>query len=151
MRKMNMLVSRLMMIAILMGGLFFTSCDKEEGVNESKVLIEYLESGIDPVNMGVIKTADKIQPDLVTGDVYVIDIRAKAAYDAGQLPVAVNKATIQLLDHFATTDLSSYEYVALVCITGQEAAWAATLLRMAGYPDVYSMKWGMCTSVAHNA
>ncbi len=153
METMNKLISRLMMIAIIISAISFTSCEKDpDPVDESKVLIEYLESTIDPISWGgVLKTAETVHTDNVTGDVYIIDIRTATEFTDGHITNAVNVPAGQLLAHVESTDLSDYDYVALVCVSGQTAAWAATLLRLAGHEDTWAMKFGMCSWNAHFA
>jgi len=144
MKKNNMLRSG-MLIAILLSGTFlFTSCNNEEAVNESEVLVKYLESTIDPVSwMPAIKTAQDVYGDNVLGKVYIIDLRSTEAYNSGHIANAVNVPAGEILTHLESADLSGKDYIAVVCYTGQTASWATCLLRMAGYNNAYTMKFGM--------
>ena len=128
---------------------FFVSCDKEEdNINESQVLIEYLESadlplGKDYINtdMNSIMSAETVKTAMATNSIYIIDIRAAADYDTAHIEGAVNVTLSNLLSHMQTTDLSAYEKVAVVCYSGQTAAFGTSLLRLSGFDNVFSMKF----------
>ena len=36
-------------------------------------------------------------------------------------------------------------HIVLTCYTGQSAAWGVMMLRLLGYSNTYSLKWGMCS------
>lgn len=143
---------KFLLLSILFAAMFITSCKKDETVNESQTLAEYLEStnsplGKDFVNsdMPTIITASDVYQLNLTNQVYIIDIRSATDFDAGHIKNAHNVAFADILTHIASVDLSSYEKVAIVCYTGQTAGYAACILRLMGYDKVYSMKWGMCS------
>ena len=101
-----MLISRLMVIAILMGALSFTSCDKDDPVDEAKILIEYLESTTDPISwMPAIKSAEQVNSQS-DGSYFVIDVRRADDYNAGHIEDAVNVSLSTIRDYFETNDLS---------------------------------------------
>lgn len=139
------------MIAILIVPFFLVSCDKDEDpeeVNEAEVLIEYMENPGSPAanygNSGLaIKSAEATHAGVVADNVYVIDIRAAADYTTGHIEGAVNLAAADVRAHIDATDLSAFNEIHIVCYTGQSASWLTSLLQLAGYKNVYSMKWGM--------
>jgi rhodanese-related sulfurtransferase len=148
-----MKTTKLLLYALLIGFLFFSACSEDEDpVNESQVLVEFLESagspaGKDYVNSdmpSIIKASD-VKALNETGDIYIIDIRAEADFTAGHIENAVNVAAGNILDHIMTVNLDNYQKVAVVCYTGQTAGWATSILRLMGYDKAYSMKWGMCS------
>lgn len=123
-----------------------SSCTKEDPVVESKVLVDHLETTIDPVSfMPAIITAPDLQAANAIGQVYIIDIRAEADYNTAHIQNAVNVAAGNILDHVQTADLSGYDKIAVVCYSGQSAAWAASLLRLQGFDNAYSLKFGMAS------
>jgi rhodanese-related sulfurtransferase len=70
---------------------------------------------------------------------YILDVRAAADFEAGHIAGAVNTTLTELLaDAALATDP-----IAVVCYTGQTAAFATMALRMSGYDDAFSMKFGM--------
>ena len=55
-----------------------------------------------------------------------------------------NIKAADLLTHFDNEMTpSEYDKIVLVCYSGQSAAYYTGLLRLAGYDNVYNMKWGM--------
>jgi len=140
------------MLSILFAAFLITSCDKdEEAVNEAQVLAEYLESvdspyGKDFVNtdMPTIIAASEVKTLNETGQVYIIDIRSEADFNAGHIANAHNVTLAGIVDHIEAVDLAPYTKVAIVCYTGQTAGFATTMLRLLGYEKAFSMKWGMC-------
>lgn len=70
---------------------------------------------------------------------HVIDIRAKADYDAGHISVAKNVAFANIL----TEVTAATKPVLVVCYSGQTACYATALMRMYGYPKTRALKWGM--------
>lgn len=145
---------KLLLYSLLICSLLITSCNKDDdddpAINESQVLVEYLESpdsplGKDYVNsdMPSIMSATEVKTLNTTGQVYIIDIRSAADFANGHIENAHNVALGDILTHIESVDLSSYQKVAIVCYSGQSAAYAASLLRLMGYDKVFSMKWGM--------
>jgi len=140
------------LLGLLFLGVLFTSCKKdEESVNEAQVLVEYLESPNSPAmkdfvntDMPTIMAATEVQTLNATNQVYIIDIRAVADFNAGHIKNAHNVAVGDILNHIKGVNLEPYTKVAIVCYTGQTAGFAAAILRLMGYNKVFSMKWGMC-------
>jgi len=119
---------------------------------EAEILVNYLESANSPygkyyvnTDMPAIISAEGVKTLMATQDVYIIDIRAADAYDTAHIEGAVNVAAGEVLNHIEATDLSGYSDIVIVCYTGQTAAWVTSLCRLAGYDNVSSMKWGMCS------
>jgi rhodanese-related sulfurtransferase len=144
---------KFLFLSILFAAFLVTSCSKdEEKVNESQVLAEYLEStdsplGKDYVNtdMPTIMPASEVKTLNETGQVYIIDIRSEADFNAGHIANAHNVAIANLVTHIEGVDLTPYTKVAVVCYTGQTSGWATSLLRLLGYEKAFSLKWGMCS------
>jgi rhodanese-related sulfurtransferase len=143
---------KLWMLAILIPVFAIVSCNKEEEepVNEAKILVEYLESadGGNYANtaMPAIVNAEHVKTLNTTGDNYIIDIRSADDYAAGHIENAVNVAATDVLTHLeGTTADDGKQEIVIVCYSGQTAAWATCLLRLAGYDNAYSMGFGMCS------
>jgi len=74
----------------------------------------------------------------------VLDIRSESWFEYGHIKNAKNIEAAELLNYFETTiNPSGLEKIVLVCYSGQSASYFASLLRIAGYDNVYSMEWGM--------
>jgi rhodanese-related sulfurtransferase len=139
---------------------FFSACNNDDDpepiqINEAEVLVEYLESAASPLGKDFVSTdlptiisATDVNSMNLLGTVYIIDIRSAGDWADGHIANAVNVAAGDILDHMESTDLSAYEKVAVVCYTGQTAGWATSILRIMGYDNIYSMKFGM--SAWHN-
>jgi rhodanese-related sulfurtransferase len=149
-----MFKTRFLLISLLAVAIFFAGCkkDEEDPVNESEVLATFLEStnspsGKDYVNtdMPSIISATEVYTLNTTGQIYIIDIRAEADFNAGHIENANLVALGDILNHIQSVDLTGYDKVAIVCYTGQSAGFATSLLRLMGYGNVFSMKWGMCS------
>ena len=140
------------MVAILIVPFFMVSCEDDEDppveINEAEVLVEYMEDLTSPAaDYGngplAIKSAEATHTGVVAGNVYVIDIRQAVHFTDGHIPTAVNLTAGEVRAHIDGTDLSDYSEIHIVCYTGQSASWLTSLLQLAGYKNVYSMKWGM--------
>lgn len=146
MTKMNVWI-----LAILALSFVMVSCEKDEDppeINEAEVLIQYMEDPTSPAanygNSGLaIKSAEATHSGVVAGTVYVIDIRQPDDYNGGHIEGAVNLAAADVRAHIDDTDLSAYDEIHIVCYSGQSASWLTSLLQLAGYKNVYSMKFGM--------
>ncbi len=153
----TMLKSKLWILSILFAFLLITSCKKDDEtptvqINESEVLATFLESTDCPLmkdyvnsDMPSIISATDVYTLNQTGQIYIIDIRSATDFATGHIENAHNVALGDLLTHIESVDLTPYTKVAIVCVTGQTAGYAALLLRLLGYDKVFSMKWGMCS------
>lgn len=150
-KKLNSLIT-IILIAL---SLTFVGCsddDDDSGPKktEAELLLEYLETtGGDFINTQaptIINAIDVYNKNTATPEkIKIIDVRAKADYDKGHIKNAVNVLIPELYNYFKTnaTDLATYEDVVLVCYSGQSAGYATSLLRLLGYNNVKSMKFGM--------
>lgn len=131
------------------------SCSEEntnEPVNvvEADELIKYLEgTGGDYINvtMNNIAPASEVKQN-VTADptkYFVMDIRDTATFAKGHIAGAVNVQFKDIWTYFKTNDMTKYTKIYMVCYSGQSAAYATGLLRLGGYANVYSMKFGMAS------
>lgn len=141
------------LLGFLFMGLAFVSCEKDDDVNvtnEAEVLVEYLESANSPLQKDYVNSdlpsimlASEVRTLNATGDVYIVDLRKAADFDAGHIPNAHNVELGDILTHLNNADLSEIDKIAMVCYTGQTAGFATSLLRLMGYDNAFSLKWGM--------
>lgn len=136
--------------------LAYNACsdDKDKAVNESEVLLKYLESdGGNYINSAycpaIVAAADVRTTQLAApATQYIIDIRDTATFrNLGHIDGAHNVAMADLLTHFKNMNPapSTYTRIVIACYSGQSAAYAAGLMRLLKYDNVYSLKWGMCS------
>ncbi|MEE4261003.1 MAG: rhodanese-like domain-containing protein, partial [Bacteroidales bacterium] len=143
--------------SLLISSLVFTACNKDDDdetpINEAQVLVEYLESSSSPYGKDYVNTdmpsiilAEAVHTDIITGaDIYIIDIRSAEDFATGYIDGAVNVAAGSVLDHIQTEGLAMNDKIVIVCYTGQTAGWVTSILRLYGYTNAFSMKWGMCS------
>ncbi|MCD4731914.1 MAG: rhodanese-like domain-containing protein, partial [Bacteroidales bacterium] len=122
-------------------------------VNESEVLVTYLESTDSPLGKDYVNTdlgnyimAVDVHTDIVAGtDFYLIDVRSDEDFSDGYIEGAVNKASGDVLTHIEDEGFALDKKIVIVCYTGQEAGWITSILRLNGYSNAWTMKWGMCS------
>lgn len=113
---------------------------------ESRLLINYLAENGDYVNSREFPSL--ISPESVKealdGKTLVIDMRKPEIYAKGHIKGAKNVEISGLPDYFSTK-IKPFEYdkIILACYSGQSSSYATSLLRLMGYGNVYSMRWGM--------
>lgn len=138
MKKLKFLTLNFVAISLLL-----VSCG--ETVDESQVLVDYLESADSPVEITALNKlipASELNALVLTDQAYVIDIRGDEFNTLGHIDGAVQVAAGDVLAHLETVNFDDYEKVVVVCYTGQTAAFVVSLANMAGY-DVYSLAFGM--------
>ncbi len=134
-----MKTTKMWLLALLFLAFAAVSCDntEEDPIVEAQVLAEYLESaeGGNYANtaMPAIVGADGVKTLMATGGVHILDIRSDVDYAAGHIEGAVNVAAGEVLAHLESMDVTTYDKVAIVCYTGQTAAWVTCLARISGY------------------
>ncbi|MCK5759222.1 MAG: rhodanese-like domain-containing protein, partial [Clostridiales bacterium] len=119
-------------------------------VNEFDVLKTYMtDSGFDLANIAagwvmpgtiVADGAAPTEVDSFAVSYEVIDLRSAEDFAAGHIKDAINSTLGDIL----TTAGGTRSPIMVVCYTGQTAARAVTALRLSGYADAISLKWGMC-------
>jgi rhodanese-related sulfurtransferase len=135
---------------------FNVGCSEDETitppvvVNESEELVKYFEANGDFINTSApaMITATDLNAILSGADslnVAVLDVRGAADYTAGHIKGSVNVPIANLLSYYRTNNLSAKTKVVLACYTGQSAAFGTSVLRLAGYTNVFDLKWGMCS------
>ena len=119
---------------------------KEVTPGETGILIEYLASAGDYVNSrkfpSLIK-ASTVYKEL-GGNILVIDMRKPDYYQKGHIKGAVNVLFSDIPEYFES-GIVPYEYdkIIMVCYGGQISSYTTSLLRLMGYGNVFSMRWGM--------
>jgi len=126
----------------------FTSCKKEE-VKENDgsaftTLTEYMVDNnmdTDAVISGWITGAPASagEVDAWAAGFHILDIRSADAYGAGHIVGAINTPLAGVL----TAAAGATKPVLVVCYTGQGAAHAVIALRLSGFADAKTLKWGM--------
>ncbi len=114
--------------------------------DEFEILLNYFETNNNFINTDtqLIIPANEVKKNMGNDKYHVVDIRTDTWYEYGHLKNANNVKAADLLTYFENKITpSNYDKIVLICYSGQSAAYYTSLLRLAGYGNVYSMKWGM--------
>jgi rhodanese-related sulfurtransferase len=113
---------------------------------EAMLLLKHLEETGDYVNSrnfpSLIK-ASIVNKELGAKN-HIIDLRNSDQFSGGHIRGAVN-VPFESLPDYLETRIKPFEFgkIILVCASGQVSSYAASLLRLMGYGNVYAMRWGM--------
>jgi len=114
--------------------------------NETMLLLKDLADNGDYVNSREFPSLIKasVVHESLGNNIQVIDLRTPLLYSQGHIKGAVNKSFEDLPAYFEST-IKPFELdkIILVCEDGQLSSYAASLLRLMGYGNVYAMRWGM--------
>jgi rhodanese-related sulfurtransferase len=114
--------------------------------NETSLLLKDLADNGDYVNSQVFPSLIKasIVKENLDKNLLVIDLRSSKLFSEGHIKSAVNKKFEDLPSYFET-GIKPFEYdkIIIVCEDGQLSSYTTSLLRLMGYGNVYSMRWGM--------
>jgi len=147
----------LLLVAAFLPLLVLTSCRKDEDPDpaaktEYELLTEYAtDNSLDLGDIldGWVTSGSGLAPDPADEysieSYYIMDLRSPEDFGGnevgqGHIKGAINVAFGDILTAAASAD----KPILCVCYTGQTAARATGLLRLAGYTDTKSLKWGMC-------
>lgn len=113
---------------------------------ETKLLLQDLKDNGDYVNSNNFPSLIKasIVHEELEGNNLIIDIRSADKYSTGHIKGAVNKRFEDLPGYFES-GIRPFEYdkIIIVCDDGSVSSYTTSLLRLMGYGNVYSMRWGM--------
>ena len=114
--------------------------------NETSLLLKDLKDNGDYVNSQVFPSLIKasIVNESLGKNILVIDLRSSKQFSEGHIKGAVNKKFEELPAYFET-GIKPFEFdkIVLVSEDGQVSSYTTSLLRLMGYGNVYSMRWGM--------
>jgi len=114
--------------------------------NETSLLLKDLKENGDYVNSKVFPSLIKasIVNESLGKNILVVDIRPSKQFSEGHIKGAVNKKFEELPSYFET-GIKPFEYdkIIMVCEDGQLSSYTTSLLRLMGYGNVFSMRWGM--------
>lgn len=114
--------------------------------DEFEILLNYLETNNNFINNDAlpILEANEVKTNFKNPKYHLIDIRSASWFEYGHIKNAANVQAEDLLTYFESTiKPMEFDKIVLICYSGQSAAYYTSLLKIAGYNNVYSMKWGM--------
>ena len=151
MKKTSLFLLVLSISATVLFSSFISSDNIVNGTNinppdEFEILLNYLETNnafVDGESLPIIM-ADEVKKNIKNPKFHVIDIRNEGWFEYGHIKNAANVKAENLLSYFESTiNPLDFDKIVLICYSGQSAAYYSSLLRIAGYNNVYSLKWGM--------
>jgi rhodanese-related sulfurtransferase len=114
--------------------------------NETQLLLKDLQENGDYVNSQVFPSLIKasIVYESIGKNILVVDLRPSKQFSEGHISGAVNKKFEELPAYFET-GIKPFEYDKIIIVSedGQLSSYTTCLLRLMGYGNVYSMRWGM--------
>lgn len=131
-----------------------SSAPKIEINSEAKALLNTLNEMGDYANSREFPSMIKASTvhDELDSNILVIDLRSEESFKDGHIKNAVNVAFSDLPSYFKNDiQPADYDKIILTCYAGQIASYSTSLLRLAGYDNVYAMKWGMSSWNKHFA
>ena len=114
--------------------------------NETSLLLKDLVENGDYVNSQVFPSLIKasIVHENLGKNILVVDLRSPKLFSEGHIKGAVNKKFEELPSYFEKgIKPFTYDKIIMVCEDGQVSSYTTSLLRLMGYGNVFSMRWGM--------
>lgn len=114
--------------------------------SETSLLLDYLVENGDYVNSRQFPSLIKAQDlnELLGSNILVIDIRNEQDYSEGHIKGSLHQEFGNLPGYFETgIKPSDYDRIVIVSSDGQLASYTTSLLRLMGYGNVYTLRWGM--------
>jgi rhodanese-related sulfurtransferase len=113
---------------------------------ETTLLLKDLKENGDYVNSKVFPSLIKasIVNESLGKNILIVDLRSPKQFAEGHIKGAVNKKFEEVPSYFET-GIKPFEYEKIIVVSedGQISSYATCLLRLMGYGNVYSMRWGM--------
>lgn len=114
--------------------------------NETALLLKDLEESGDYVNSKEFPSLIKasIVNESLGKNILIVDIRPSTLFSEGHIKGAINKKFEDLPVYFES-GIKPFEYEKIIIVSedGQISSYTTSLLRLMGYGNVYSMRWGM--------
>lgn len=134
--------------------ILFYGCSKPESNKARRLLpseafdslATYLERSGDYINSSQVPSiisAEELYQQL-DSNVLIIDTRDPNDFAQAHIKDAINLPFAQVLNYIEhKIDPNSFRKIVMVCYSGQESSYASGILRLIGYNNVYSLRWGM--------
>jgi rhodanese-related sulfurtransferase len=114
--------------------------------NETALLLKDLKESGDYVNSKAYPSLIKasIVNQSLGKNILVVDLRSSKLFSEGHIKGAVNKKFEELPSYFET-GIKPFEFDKIIMVSddGQLSCYTTCLLRLMGYGNVFSMRWGM--------
>ena len=115
-------------------------------LNKTAEMLVYFEEQGDFPNSNLAPALIEAQEVFDNIDNYlIVDLRTQDEFLVGHIENSINITTDSLYDYVADHHNSGYPKIVLVSKNGQGSAYYASLIRLAGFGKVYSLKYGMAS------
>jgi rhodanese-related sulfurtransferase len=131
--------------------LLYQGCLKDNEVespefsfNQAEEILHYLENSgdfINSANCPAVIDADELYNNL--DNYFIIDIRPAEEFNNGHVKGSLNIPHGDLFKALDTLDYQKYPKVVIISLNGQASAYYTSLLRIAGYDNIYSLYYGL--------
>lgn len=118
----------------------------EPGQTVTLQLIDWLEKNGNYINSEAIPSiADAATVFAMRSEnILVLDLRPPAEFDSGHIANAINIRAAELIDFLDhKVNAPAFRYIFLTCNNGNHSGYAAGVLRLLGYDNVYAIRFGM--------
>ncbi len=140
-------------ILLTTGFIFFSSCVEDNiappftgELNPAAEMLVYFETQGDFVNTTLAPALIDAQEVFANITSYlIIDLRKASDFSSGHIDGALNIPGDSLYNFMKSVNAGSYPKIILVDKNGHGSAYFTCLLRLAGFNNVYSMKYGMAS------
>jgi rhodanese-related sulfurtransferase len=115
-------------------------------LNITAEMLGYIEEQGDFANSNLAPALIEAQVVFDNIDNYlIVDLRTQDEYLVGHIENSINITTGSLYDYIADHHNSGFPKIVLVSKNGQGSAYYTSLIRLAGFGKVYSLKYGMAS------
>jgi len=147
MKKVTFYFVLLLMTTALFSSFKSANTQVSDPPTEFEQLVKYLETNGNFINSELAPAlilASELKENLKNKQNLVIDIRNADWFAYGHVKGAKNVQPLELFNYFENEiDPATYDKITLICYSGQSASYYTSLLRLYGFDNVYSLKWGM--------
>jgi rhodanese-related sulfurtransferase len=111
--------------------------------NETSLLLKDLKENVNSKEYPALIKASIVNESLEK-NILVVDLRSSKLFSEGHIKGAVNKKFEELPAYFEKgIKPFTFDKIVMVCEDGQVSSYTTSLLRLMGYGNVYSLRWGM--------
>ncbi len=143
-------MKRLAQILLLLSLTLISGCiddinvSNEPGYNSAGDLLTYLETKGDFINSNknpAFIDADSLYANL--NNSLLLDIRTPFEFSEGHIENSINLPLESLIETIEREENTVYSMIVILSASGQKASYAAGLLRLYGFSNVYSLEYGL--------
>lgn len=140
-------IAALLLLSVTGCGSISEPSNAAAGVNESEILLAYLEENGNIINgpsVPALINADVLYSMLHASNVHVIDLRPAGEYTAGHIEHSHNVPPGSVLDHFEEhIEPNSFDLIVLVCNDAMLSTYVNGVMLILGYENVVSLRYGL--------